>query len=125
MNIEATFSKQKKLKSLISINKLFDCGKSFTIFPFKVVVDVLPYQDSPFKFLVSVPKRNIKLAVNRNKIKRQVREAIRLNQHNFNRNEACTYHIGLIYLNKKVTESEYISRKLLKVIERFNSNYSK
>ena len=69
-----------RLKSKITIDKIFAEGKSAFVYPIKLVYLTLPKIDDKDtgKYGVSVSKRSFKLAVDRNRIKRQMREAIRL-----------------------------------------------
>jgi ribonuclease P protein component len=74
-----TFRKEERLSKEKQIQELFDKGSSFYLFPFKVLF--LPQADpaSPVhQVLISVSKRNFKRAVDRNLIKRRMREAYRL-----------------------------------------------
>src|SRR5687768_5776060 len=73
------FPKSSRLYLRKEINTLVTTGKSFHAGPLKVLYQVVPAEKSPLKFAVSVPKRNFRLAVIRNRIKRQIREAFRLN----------------------------------------------
>lgn len=74
-----SLSKHERLKSKKDIDTLFLSGKAFFVFPFKVIYHLVPDQSkgSPVKFGISVPKRAFKKAVDRNRIKRKVREAYR------------------------------------------------
>lgn len=78
------FQKAERLCSKRTIETLFAGGnKSFAVFPLRVVFMTLPssQQNSPASILISVPKRHFKHAVTRNRTKRQIREAYRLNKH--------------------------------------------
>ena len=77
------FRKEEKIIGENRINSLFIDGDSFVAFPLRVVYHKteLSLPSSPISVLVSVPKKRIKSAVKRNRIKRQVREAYRLNKH--------------------------------------------
>jgi ribonuclease P protein component len=73
-----TFKKKERLCHYNSIDKLFAEGHSFFAYPLKFVWMVSETEtDSPAQLLISVPKRNFKRAVDRNLIKRQIREAYR------------------------------------------------
>jgi len=76
-----TLSKNERLKSKKSIDRLFEEGKFIGRFPVKMayIVQELPEGEKPSLFSVSVPKKNFKRAVDRNRIKRLFREAYRLN----------------------------------------------
>ena len=76
------FRKEEKIVGENRIDSLFIEGKSFVAFPLRVVYLKTELSlSSPLSVLVSVPKKRIKSAVKRNRIKRQVREAYRLNKH--------------------------------------------
>ena len=74
-----TLGKKERLKSKKLIEKLYAEGKSIKVFPFRMVfLQVQHTSDFPFQVGFSVPKRNFKLAVSRNRIKRLMRETYRL-----------------------------------------------
>ena len=76
-----TFKKEERLTSKKVIDKLFSEGDSFLAFPLKVVFFEIPLSSKhSVQAAFSVGKRNFKLAVHRNKIKRKIREAYRLNK---------------------------------------------
>lgn len=71
-----TLSAKERIKSRKDIETLFRSGKAFFVFPFKVIYR---REEEPggLQFMVSVPKKQFKRANDRNKIKRQTREAWR------------------------------------------------
>ena len=77
--IRHTFSSKERLKSVKEISKLFESGKSFLVYPIKVVwvetANELPF---PVQAAFSVSKRNFRHATDRNKLKRRMKEAYRL-----------------------------------------------
>lgn len=77
------FTKSERLCSKKQIDKLFAGGqtKSMSAWPVRLVCHVGRRQatDAPVQVLVSVSKRHFKHAVDRNRVKRQLREAYRLN----------------------------------------------
>ncbi|NOR75348.1 MAG: ribonuclease P protein component [Draconibacterium sp.] len=76
-----TFKKEERLTSKKVIDKLFSDGDSFLAFPLKVVFfETSLSSEYSVQAAFSVGKRNFKLAVHRNKIKRKMREAYRLNK---------------------------------------------
>lgn len=76
-----TFPNEEKLKSRKLIGKIFEEGHVVKAYPIRIQFifhdyDNLPTAQAGF----SVPKRNFKLAVDRNRIKRQLREVYRLHK---------------------------------------------
>ncbi|MCB0521605.1 MAG: ribonuclease P protein component [Lewinellaceae bacterium] len=76
------FNKAERLKSEKTIGRMFKEGHSFGVYPLRLVWLKVeePRSDSPVQFTVSVGKKNFKSAVARNRIKRKVREAWRLDK---------------------------------------------
>jgi ribonuclease P protein component len=105
-----TFKKEEKLTSEKWIQELFQKGSSFYLSPFKVVFMLHPNQNLPNQVLISVPARNFKRAVDRNKIKRRLREAYRLHKHELVSNHK--WLIAYIYTAKQIVSSADIHLKL-------------
>ena len=75
------FSPAEHLKGETRTSALFEKGKSFIELPLSVVCLVEePPPDAKVKVLFSAPKRYRRHAVDRNLIKRRIREAYRLNK---------------------------------------------
>ena len=82
-------TKSERLTSQLVIEKLFAGGNaSMAAFPLRIVFMQMKKQggentkdEPPVSILVSVPKKRFRHAVDRNRMKRLVREAYRLNKH--------------------------------------------
>ncbi len=119
--LKQTFAKEERLYEKKLIDQLFKDGKSFFVFPFKVFFMPLA-TDGYFlpKVLLSVPKRNFKRAVDRNRIKRLMREAYRRNKSVLcGEEEACRNQllIGLIYTAKVEMEYVEVERKIILILQ--------
>lgn len=78
-----TFGKEEHIVSKLQIDRLFSKGgsRALSAFPIRVVYrlyDRPEYDPVAVQVLLSVPKRHLKHAVARNRVKRQLREAYRL-----------------------------------------------
>lgn len=106
--IRNTLPKSERLSGVTAVNKLFASGVGFTSYPLRCVYCLKhSEEDSQVKILVSVGKKYHKRAVKRNKIKRRIREAYRLNKHFLLKNMPLntSLEIAFIYISKN--EEEY------------------
>ncbi|MEI6059799.1 MAG: ribonuclease P protein component [Bacteroidota bacterium] len=77
-----TFRKPEKICNQKQIDLLFKEGKSFSSGLFRLLfVESELSRPIPVQVLIAVPKRNLRHAVTRNRMKRLIREAYRLNKH--------------------------------------------
>jgi len=121
------FPSSEKLKSKILIDRLFSEGKSLKNFPVKLIY--LPLnnpQETNFKTGVSVPKRIYKQAVDRNRLKRLMREAFRKNKYLVESNLQGKYALMFIYTSPKKVNIEQMTTCIVqimnKLIERESSH---
>lgn len=73
-----TLGKEERLKSRKQTELLFSEGKKFIIAPFRFHYSFSKAEKASMQFGAGVSKRNFKKAVDRNRIKRLMREAYRL-----------------------------------------------
>lgn len=82
MNKTNSFPKAEHLCGEKRIARLYTQGEAFMAFPFRVVFRIEQKKDlATASVMVSVPKKRFKRAVKRNRLKRLLREAYRLNKH--------------------------------------------
>ena len=119
-----TYSKHEKLKSKKLIDTLFSEGKSVSVFPLRLVYLNTEFDDDvAIKAGVSVSKKLHKKAVKRNKIKRLLREAYRLNKSQINTNDQ-QFAFMILYLGKEMPSFEYLNESIHLLIKKFNSKTS-
>lgn len=115
-----SLGKNERLSKEIWIQELFGKGSSFYFYPFKVLF--LPHPDpgsTVNEVLFSVSKRQFKRAVDRNTIKRRLREAYRLNKSALQSPEK--WLIAYIYTAKTILPSETFQQKVLGTIQKISS----
>jgi ribonuclease P protein component len=116
-----TFTKEERLCNKKLIDQLFHNGSSFLCYPFKVqwLLTDEP-QVFPVQVLLSVPKKRYKRAVDRNLIKRRMREAYRLKkqQHLYDKLIASGKKIVLSvgYIGKEISAYDFTEKKMLKLL---------
>ena len=118
-----SLSKYERLKSKKDIDTLFLTGKAFFVFPFKIFYKLLPLPEggAPVQIGVSVPKKLFKRAVDRNLIKRKVREIYRINKVDLNkhlRSQQQQLQFMWVYLGKEAMTSAEIHPVVLHILER-------
>ena len=116
-----TFKKEERLCNKRLIDELFHSGSSFLCYPFKAswLYHTQP-QQYPVQVLFSVPKRRYKRAVDRNLIKRCMRESYRLhkqqNLYNLLHTADKTIVLSIGYIGKEIEPYSLIEKKMLKLL---------
>jgi len=124
-----TYNKKEKLKSRKQLDALFSKGRTFLLFPVKVFY-MLPEAplDNIVKAGVGASSRQFKKAVQRNRIKRLLREAYRLNKqplHQFLQTHNRQLVVFLLYVDKQMPQNNIIQAKMPVILERLMSELSK
>ena len=121
-----TFPKAEHLCLRNDIEQLFTSGsKSAAAYPLRLVYRTVDHQAGPqVKVLLSVPKRKLRHAVDRNRAKRQLREAYRKHKHSLLAALplGVGVHIGFLWLSDKPVESEHIEKKVVQLLTRLQEN---
>lgn len=114
------FSKKEHLKRKKLIDQLFAEGKSIKAFPIRLVYvqTTLPHPEIAIQAGVSVSKRNHKLAVTRNRIKRLMREAYRKNKPSTPIAEK-QYAFMLLYMSREVISYVDMEKTMQKLMQKF------
>lgn len=113
-----TFKKAERLSKEKTIQELFNRGSSFYLYPFKVVYMLNPDQSviTP-QVLISVSSRNFPRAVDRNLIKRRIREAYRLQKEIIHHGSKKGV-FAFLYTPKTALPFAEIKNKLFLVLEK-------
>ncbi|MGZ0015724.1 ribonuclease P protein component [Yeosuana sp. AK3] len=120
-----SFSKKEKLKSKKLIDALFVKGQSVSAFPLRLVYMPTTFsEDVLFKTGVSVSKRHFKHAVDRNRIKRLMREAYRLNKAVYFNNISAPYAFMILYIGKEKPTLVQLEGKMKLLFEKFSTAQS-
>src|SRR5262245_18499629 len=95
------FRKEERLNKKKTIDALFAGGSSRRIFPLKLIYLLHPDSDQALhQVLITVPSKNFKRAVDRNTLKRRIREGYRLNKALLS--SPPTFCLAYIYIAKEV-----------------------
>ena len=124
-----TFPKHERLCSRKAIEALFAGGnRAFSAFPLRVVYR----HASELQILVSVSKRHFKHAVDRNRAKRQIREAWRLNRDILRASATPdaqevtpalpSLHLAFIWLSDEPQPSDLVHRKMKNLLHRIQED---
>lgn len=110
-----TLGKDEKLKSKKQIAMLFSEGKRIKHLPLVLIYTPTLKENQPTKVGFSVPKRNVKLAVHRNRIKRLIREAYRINKSLFLEKTNKNYAFMFLYISSKEVPFASIEKAVKKI----------
>ena len=122
--IAPCLKKRERMVSQKLIDTLFGggCSQSMAAFPLRAVYikKERAHGEAPVQMLVSVPKKRFKHAVDRNRVKRQVREAFR--QHKELLYEALTEHeqllLAFIWLSDEHRSSRDVESRVVGLMQR-------
>lgn len=107
-----TYPKKEHLCGKITTEELFLKGSSFVVYPIRIVFCKNSEGNGiPVRLLASVSKKRFKKAVDRNLVKRQIREAYRKNKLSLIqllKEEKQEISLGIVYLSSETIESSKI-----------------
>ena len=120
VKMKHTLGKLERLKSKKLIEKLYEQGSSVKSFPLRMVyLQTKHTSDFPAQVGFSVSKRNFKSAVDRNRIKRLLRESYRLQKEILYDHLQNPYVFMISYLGKEEIKYEEMYAKMTKLLTLF------
>src|SRR5690554_5038098 len=123
------FKKEERLCNKRLINVLYESGSSFILYPYKVVFHPANELAFPAQVLIAVPKRRFKRAVDRNLLKRRIREVYRVNKQNllyeFLNQQQVKVLFSIQYIGKEIHDFSFIELKLKEVLFKLQNEYAK
>ena len=116
-------NKDEKLCSRTAVDTLFHEGKSLMAFPLRAAYRLRPRDERhPVQFLISIPKKRIRKAVNRVLLRRRTREAYRLNRGELLlrplESTGWGVDIAFVYLDTTPAPYEVINEKMTQLLNR-------
>ena len=119
-----TFHRSERLKSRKTIDRLFKSGEALLVYPLRIswVAQEDDLDVPPVQFALSVPKRRYPKAVQRNRLRRRIREAYRLHKHLLYEGlsqHPKRYALMAIYVGKEELSYADIETATKKWIKRF------
>ena len=121
--------KTEKLCSRTAVERLFDEGKGLMAFPLRAMVLTRPYDaERPAQMLITIPKKRIRHAVDRVKLRRRVREAYRLHRrqllHPALEAAGVSVDMAFIYVANEVMDYPTIERKMKQLLMRIQADHA-
>lgn len=122
--------KKDKLCSVIAIDRLFAAGvrgrdgaagvHTALAYPLRMVwtVNMQRRCDAPLQFLISVPKKRLRHAVDRVLMRRRTREAFRLNRHNYPLADGVRADVAFIYVGNGIEKYAVVDAAMQRLLAR-------
>ncbi len=122
--------KKEKLCSVVAIEQLFGRdGAEFShlAYPVRVVARNNPRRssDAPIAFLISVPKKRLRHAVDRVRMRRLIRESFRLGKGRYALPEGIRLDVAFVYVADRLTDYATVSRAVNRLLAAMAAHYSK
>jgi ribonuclease P protein component len=120
-----SYKKKEKLKSRKQLEALFTAGKMFIVFPLKIFYKEVELQNNSLKTGVGTSRKNFRKAVDRNRIKRLLREAYRMEKPrllNYLAQNKKQIALFFLYVDKSLPEYDLLKEKMQQAIDKLIKN---
>lgn len=117
------FSKAERLKSRKQIDALFAKSKAVSVFPVRAIYQFAEAENSSLQVGVTASKKNFKKAVDRNRIKRLLREAYRLQKEELVllvKERRLSGTVFFVYTDKTLPHFETVKVAMAKCLQRLS-----
>ena len=117
------FPKTERLKSRKQIDNLFATGKAFSVFPIRAIYQFTPAEKGSLQVGVTASKKYFKKAVDRNRLKRLLREAYRLQKEELvllTKEQQKAGNLFFIYTDKTIADFETVKAAMAKCLQRLS-----
>jgi ribonuclease P protein component len=121
-----SYQAKEKLKSRKLMDQLFAVGKSVSVFPVKAMFNETDAAlDFPVKAGVGVSSRNFKKAVDRNRIKRLMRESYRTQKQLLHFTETAPKQklLFFLYIGKELPDAALIQTKMAAALQKISETF--
>ncbi|MBR5594197.1 MAG: ribonuclease P protein component [Bacteroidaceae bacterium] len=117
-----TFPLKEHLKSKKVIEQVYANGVSVTSYPLRAIFIEQPQteQEPTAAILINVSKKRFRHAVDRNLVKRRIREAYRTSKHTLIdtlQSQGKKIAVAIIYIDNKHNSTAFIKKKMTKLLE--------
>ena len=121
--------KKEKLCSSRAVEILFSPGGaefSRLCYPLRAVArrNALRKSDEPVAFLITVPKKRLRHAVDRVQMRRRIRESYRLNHHDYPVADSERIDLGLVYVADKLMPYSAVEKAMKKILSELSAHFS-
>lgn len=112
--------KKDKLCARLAIDSLFaHADISSLSYPVRMVArhNARRHSDAPVAFLISIPKKRLRHAVDRVLMRRRIREAFRLNRHQYHFDGRARYDVAFIYVADRPVDYAHTERAICRLLD--------
>jgi ribonuclease P protein component len=124
--VKENFGKEYKLCSKLLIDEVFATGERLHLFPFQLIfLQKKKNSNVSFQILISVPKKKMKLSVDRNHVKLLIRESVRKNKiilESFLTLNSIQLTICLVYISNEKLSFSDMNTKICKLLTKLTEN---
>lgn len=127
--VRYTFKKEERLCNKRLLTSLFQSGSSFVLYPYRISFLKAQHLAFPAQVVISVPKRRFKRAVDRNLLKRRIREAYRMQKEGllyaFLQTMQTEVLLSIHYIGTDIPAYKVLYKQLTKALEKLQHEYRK